>query len=343
MVVNFVRPTNKRTAIVGGQRSVLFVSWTPHTRPRELARRLGGSYLVPAPGVTRWWWPIRYFIQGIATTLAILRRAPSTVLWTNPPFLAGVACLVATRIVNAQCWADCHSAAYDAPHWTRFRRANDAVLRRCTGAIFHNTVLADKHVGTTRQCVVLSTYAMQDRSSVQTMAYKPNAHSALVVAVCSYAFDEPIDSIFGAAGNLPDVSIMMTGRAPEVLCRKAPANVRFTGWLDNEAYHHLLDEASVVLCLTTREATMQNGIIEALEHQRPVITSNTKALQSWAEEVPGIATVDCQKPDLLARTVKEVVRDSHVWQDRARVGQQVARDRSVSELAELMSAMAVAS
>ncbi len=316
----------------------VFVSWTPHSRPRDLADRLNADYLVPAPFATSWWWPVRYAVQGLATVGAILRRRPKIVLFTNPPFLAGLACLASSRLIGSQCWADCHSGAYNDPRWMRFARANAAVVSRCDGAVFHNPILAAEEHGNVNRSTVLSVYAMSDRVEENDRPRHPR-QPPLAVAICSYGFDEPIDLILEAAARIPQVDIAMTGTPPAELPARAPANVRFTDWLSDHDYHALIADATVVICLTTREATMQNGLIEGLEHRRPVITSNTRALCDWAREVPGVMIVD-HEPDTLAEAIVRVVRDSAEWEEQASVGQQIALCRAEDELRELQETMA---
>ena len=89
---------------------ILFVSWTAHSRPRDLSQRLGAEYVVPGAPWESWPWPIRYSVQAVITLMLILRVRPKVVIFTNPPFIAGATCLAACRLVDAQCWCDCHSA-----------------------------------------------------------------------------------------------------------------------------------------------------------------------------------------------------------------------------------------
>jgi glycosyltransferase involved in cell wall biosynthesis len=319
----------------------MFVSWTPHSRPRDLAARLNAEYLVPAPFATSWWWPARYTIQSIVTIATILRRRPAVVLFTNPPFLAGVACLVSAYIVKAQCWADCHSGAYNDPRWVRFARTNAAVVRRCRGAVFHNALLAAEQSDASCCSVVLSIYAMTDRATIDDQYDPAEKSRPLVVAICSYGFDEPVEMVLEAAERVPQIDVAMTGRPPVGLSSRAPANVRFTGWLDERDYHDTIARASAVLCFTTREATMQNGLIEALEHRRPVVTSNTRALRQWAHDIPGVITVD-HDPDALAATISAIADDREGWLRRAAQGQRVALSRAQDELRQLQDEMTAA-
>ena len=84
--------------------------------------------------------------------------------------------------------------------------------------------------------------------------------------------------------------------------------MRFTGFLSDEDYHQLLDDTDLVVCLTTRESTMQNGLIEGLEHGRPVVTSHTVALAEWAEGIPGVITAR-NEPQALLAAIQTVLAD----------------------------------
>jgi glycosyltransferase involved in cell wall biosynthesis len=306
---------------------ILFISWARHSRPRDLSTRLSAEYFIPARFALRWWWPLRYTVQAVATVVTIVRRRPSIVLGS-----------VLTR---SRCWADCHSGAYNDPRWQRFSKANRAVVHACDGAIFHNDILAAEQAGAVRRTVVVSVSSMACRvlPRAGTSVSSSGHAEPLALVVCSYGFDEPLDVVFMAAQRLRGAEIALTGDPPADIQLAAPGEVRFTGWLSGQDYAAALDQASVVVCLTTREATMQNGVIEALEHCRPVITSETQALRSWAADVPGVITT-ANEPEALARTIQTVVQDRDQWLALAREGHQVAARRAEQELARLRSAFA---
>ena len=52
-----------------------------------------------------------------------------------------------------------------------------------------------------------------------------------------------------------------------------PQNVTFTGYLPDEEYYGLMNTCQAVMCLTTRNHTMQRGACEALSMGKPIITS----------------------------------------------------------------------
>jgi glycosyltransferase involved in cell wall biosynthesis len=126
---------------------------------------------------------------------------------------------------------------------------------------------------------------------------------AQVMVPLSYANDEPVAEILEAAALLPDVSFVLTGAAPEKLVANAPANVQFTGYLDNPSYDSLFTGSDVILALTTRDLTMQRAGYEGLQAGVPVVTSGFDTLRRYF----GRAAVYTQ-PE--ARAIADAVRSA---------------------------------
>jgi glycosyltransferase involved in cell wall biosynthesis len=102
--------------------------------------------------------------------------------------------------------------------------------------------------------------------------------------------------VLEAAAGLPEVQFYVTGRkeaAPAGLLARAPSNVHFTGFLPDASYYALLGGSHAVMCLTTRDHTMQRGACEALSLGKPIITSDWPLLRAYfhkgAVHVPGAA------------------------------------------------------
>jgi glycosyltransferase involved in cell wall biosynthesis len=98
-----------------------------------------------------------------------------------------------------------------------------------------------------------------------------------VVAICSWAPDEPIEALIASAAGRP-WQLSITGRPRGAV--EAPANVRLTGFLDDREYVDLLAEADAVVALTTRGETLLSGAWEAIALGRPLVLSDTEALRS---------------------------------------------------------------
>lgn len=121
--------------------------------------------------------------------------------------------------------------------------------------------------------------------SVQTATPYPVDGRFPLAFVNTWAPDEPVAEVVAAARALPDVDIYITGRkaAATIPLDETPSNVHFTDFLPGERYHSLLASVAAVICLTTRDNTMQLGASEALWLGRPVITSDWPLLRRYFE------------------------------------------------------------
>jgi hypothetical protein len=105
-----------------------------------------------------------------------------------------------------------------------------------------------------------------------------------VVVVNTFAADEPLPEVLSAADGLEGVRFYITGkksRAGESFPKNFPGNVQFTYFLPNETYYALLTQSQAVMCLTTRNHTMQRGACEALSLGKPIITSKWPLLETY--------------------------------------------------------------
>jgi glycosyltransferase involved in cell wall biosynthesis len=128
-----------------------------------------------------------------------------------------------------------------------------------------------------------------------------------VLAACSGGYDEPLDEIAAAARALPQVEIRMTGRPERIsqrLTGPTPDNLRLLGFVDADEFFRQMAGASVVLALTTREATLLSGGFEAMAFGRPFVTSDTEVLRDYFNR--GTVFAD-HSPEGLAAAITEAL------------------------------------
>jgi glycosyltransferase involved in cell wall biosynthesis len=157
--------------------------------------------------------------------------------------------------------------------------------------------------------------------------------SPIVAIPLAYAFDEPVDELLGAARMRPGISFVLTGNAPERVVTGAPDNVHFTGWISSTEYEALIACCDAVACLTTRSATMQTTLIEAVEYGKPAVISDTTVLRDWRGEddmahftshsptelaIALAAAVDARPSVTSGRRREELIARSHQDIDRLR-------------------------
>lgn len=235
--------------------------------------------------------PAKYAHQAAVTVWRLWRVRPRVVFVQSPPsFAAWLAALYAT-LTGARVVVDAHSDAMLTPYWTRPRRVNRWAARRVAA-----TLVTNEHFAARLRAWDATALVVPDVPSTFAVGTPPARDERfLLTVVNTFAPDEPLAAIVAAVRELPDVDVRVTGslqRAPGWVRDGTPANVTFTGFLPDEDYHALLAGSDAVLCLTTRDHTMQRGACEALHLGTPVITSRWPLLQSYFDEGTVHVTAD---------------------------------------------------
>jgi glycosyltransferase involved in cell wall biosynthesis len=276
----------------------LFLVWGPPShgpRSRVFARALGIDDLHFVYSTTRRGWlaaPAKYPYQALQTLRLLFARRPRLVFVQSPPSFAVMFVYLYCLLAGAHYIVDAHSAAFQRRIWTRPRWLHRLLARRAI-----TTIVTNEHFERQLQGWGARAFVLRDIPSVfDTSGEYPLDGEFNIAVVNTFAKDEPLGAVLEAARALPDVRFYITGKtetAPAEIIARAPANVRFTGFLPDAAYYALLGQAHAVMCLTTRDNTMQRGACEALSLGRPIITSDWPLLRAYFHtgtvHVPGSA------------------------------------------------------
>jgi len=271
-----------------------FLVWAERhrgTRSAWLAESLGVEdlqYLSPTRqrGLGAAW--RKYPGQLFASARVLLAHRPRIVLVQSPPSFAAWTAAVYSLATGSAVVIDAHSDAFERGIWTRPGWITRLVARRAVATIVTNDHWA-RQVGRWGATAIT---VPSIPTSFPIGDAPPLGAGHNVAVVNTWASDEPLDAMLDAAERLPGVTFHITGRDDRVagLGRTIPDNVRFTGFLEEGAYHGLLRAADAVVCLTTRNHTMQNGACEALSHGTPIVTSDWPVLRDYFSA--GTAHVD---------------------------------------------------
>jgi glycosyltransferase involved in cell wall biosynthesis len=224
--------------------------------------------------------PFRYAVQAVKTLSFLSRRRPRVIFVQSPPSLSVLTVALYCALTGAPFVVDAHSAAMQSPFWTRPRWLYALLARRAAATIVTNERFAyiiQRFKGRALIVRDIPTTFPGEREDSRH-------HGFRVLVVNTFAPDEPLDEVMAAARELPEATFYVTGntsgggrRIPE----DRPANVRFTGFLPEEDYYGLMASSDAVMCLTTRDDTMQRGACEALSMGRPILTSNWPLLRDY--------------------------------------------------------------
>lgn len=119
------------------------------------------------------------------------------------------------------------------------------------------------------------------------------------VIISTFAPDEPLRELLGAARQFPDVAFFVTGRhSPDNLRElDVPGNVTLTGFLPDDDYWRRLATADVIVDLTLMPDCLVCGAYEALSLAKPMVLSdNQPGRQLFGE---GVVFADVSEDGIL--------------------------------------------
>jgi glycosyltransferase involved in cell wall biosynthesis len=256
---------------------VLFVAWgAVGGRPAELAHALGADVLClfPPGRARRPSAPLRYLQCAVQTGRYVRRHRPRAIVITNPPVIAGLITYAWGKSVGATLVLDSHPGGFGAQGdrvAARLQVLHRWLVRRSAFSL----VAAPQWADVLRSWGGASEVVHEAPSDVSPTG--PARRGRLrILFVGRFAPDEPVDLVVAAAGQVPTCDVAITGdpdRCPEALRLGAPANVRFVGFLEADDYRAAVDEADVVVCLTTEPGSVMRAAYEAVYARRPLIVS----------------------------------------------------------------------
>jgi len=264
----------------------IFLVWGPPSHGRRstvLARELGIEALHFVYGTTRrgpWVAPFKYSYQTFVTLLLLFRIRPELVFVQSPPSFAVLTVYFYCKLTRARFVVDAHSDALQRWCWTF-----PTWLSRAWARAAITTIVTNEYFQAQIQKWGGNAFILRDiPTRFDKQANYPVNGSFNVVVVNTFSNDEPIGQILAAAQKLPDVHFYVTGkkeRAAPRLLAATPSNVYFTDYLPDASYYGLLEKSDAVMCLTTRNHTMQRGACEALSLGKPIITSDWPLLRDY--------------------------------------------------------------
>jgi glycosyltransferase involved in cell wall biosynthesis len=267
---------------------LLSINWVDHhRRSAELAGALGvrphfirsDSHMLP----------IRYWRQWMLTR-RLLAGGPGAVLVMQPPVLS-LACAYLHTKRSTKIIGDLHTGSFRDPRWKWSAPLVLAILKRRGFAVVPNENLAELCRDAGVPVVVSHGYLTAfDQEAHRVLPKNVTEDVPFVLVPLAFAYDEPIDEILEAARRTPELTWVLTGKAPKSVLASAPDNVILTGYVSTEEYSGLRATATVVLAATTAEDTMQSAGYEALAAGSPLVTTPTKVLTDYFGDAAVYAT-----------------------------------------------------
>jgi glycosyltransferase involved in cell wall biosynthesis len=309
----------------------LFLVWGPPShgpRSRVLAKKLGIDAIFIEGARRRGLVaaPMKYPLQTVKTLRLLATRKPQIAFVQSPPSFAPLVLALFGRVTSTRFIVDGHSDAFQAFYWTRPRWLFRWIYRSAMVTIVTNEAMAADLESFGATTLILRDVPTEFPGTGSTYDV-PDGFNIAVVS--TYASDEPLAEVLDAARTSPHVTFHVTGKlknAPQELVTDAASNIVFTDYLPDEQYYDLLRSCDAVMCLTTRDNTMQRGACEALSLARPVITSDWPLLRTYFREGAifvqpssesishGVETAAASKDVLTAQMVEMKKHQAKDWQ-----------------------------
>ncbi|MBC7250198.1 MAG: hypothetical protein H5T62_07925 [Anaerolineae bacterium] len=258
----------------------LFIAWAPHNRrSQQLAAALGLElhfihrlrYRSPFHA------PVKYPLMAMETWRLLARARPEVVFVQNPPPLLPLVVLAFAARHPLRLVVDHHTAAFSRA-WAWLGPLRPWIARRAAVNLVTN-----EHWQEVIQTWGGKSLILDDvPTRFPEREPYPLPAGQHVAVISSFAPDEPLEEVLGAARVLPEVHFHITGdvrRASAWLLQAAPSNVQFTGFLPDEQYFGLLRAVDAIVVLTTRDHTNQRGGCEGVWLGKPLVLSDWPALR----------------------------------------------------------------
>jgi glycosyltransferase involved in cell wall biosynthesis len=192
-----------------------------------------------------------------------------------PPVFCPLVALWAARRRGLHVAIDLHSGGLNDARWRWSFGMMRWAIRQAKAVIVTNPdLLEGQGTGSTPVLVIQDPFWTGGGREAGPPAMPGRSYA---VFPASGAADEPIEALAEAAALLEgEVEIVVTG---DHQARPERPGLRLTGFLPAGEFQDLMADATVVLALTTREATMQRAAYEGLQLGCPLVCSDTRVLR----------------------------------------------------------------
>jgi glycosyltransferase involved in cell wall biosynthesis len=263
-----------------------FVSWLPfHGRSQAFIDALElepiyASYLRTGNLISA---PVKYGPQFLRTIAALRSARPQVIFVMDPPVFAVASVFFYCLGRKARYIMDCHSGVFESGKWRWSLPLQRFFARRAAAVIVTNPWHAAIVRSWGAPCLIMGDPPPASEPSISNTSIG-TAEGRYVFVIVRFDPDEAIPETIAAARQLPDVLFKISGdssRGRAEWVRDCPPNVTLTGFLPLDRFWTTVQEAAIILTLTTRENTLLQGAWEAMFTRKPLVTSDTEALRNY--------------------------------------------------------------
>lgn len=267
----------------------------------------------------KWFRPFDYIIKGIRTGYNLLKNKPE-ILWIQlpPTPLLSIALRYKRANKKSVLIVDCHNGTFWGK-WKQYLKKDE--LNKCDIIIAHNSVIRDIAIelGVDKNKLMVLETKPAEKKSTKTIPPKTSERPQVLMP-CSFNIDEPVEVVFDAARQVPDVDILISGPKERGVSlfdyNKKPDNVKLIGYLSSEDYETTFKQSDIVMGLTTEHHIQLSVANEATGFEVPMVISDTKLLRELFNK--GAVYVETLNPASIASGIRDALENKDV------LGQEVA-------------------
>jgi hypothetical protein len=224
--------------------------------------------------------PFRYLIQAIRTWSVLYREKPNIIFVQAPPIFSVMIVFLYARLFGSKYVIDTHSSSFLSRIWGMFLGVHRFLSRRALTTIVPNEELGK---------IVRSWGCHTSVLGFTPGIYPPGepfqrGEEFCIAVISSFDPDEPIEVVLEAAHHFPDITFYVTGNFSHIdpqLEASRSDNCKLTGYLPFDCYIGLLRGVDAVMDLTNWDHTLLLGAYEAVELEKPLITSDWPILRQY--------------------------------------------------------------
>jgi glycosyltransferase involved in cell wall biosynthesis len=207
-----------------------------------------------------------------------MREKPGVILVQNPPVFSVLTVWIYSVFAKSRFIVDSHNGAFNRTRWKLFLWLYKYLSKKAELNILHAKKWADKlsEWGSDSMTMGYIPYLLEANGSY------PFSKGFNMVVVNTFSDDEPLEEVYEDMKKAENVNFYITGdlsHAPRHLIKDKAKNIFFTGFLSFNEYAALLNGCDGVICLTKHDNTVQNGAMEAMSLEKPIITSDWPVLR----------------------------------------------------------------
>lgn len=257
----------------------VWITWENQIRNKSLSARLEADF---HPIVYRGNALFRYAICSVKTMKLLFKYRNGIVFVQNPSIILSLIAVLFSEVLRYTVIIDAHNAGVFPGN--KLQAVANFINKKADYVIVTNQGLADYICKLGGRPIILPDPLPDVSVKWEPKNIFTDIPLSSVMAICSWASDEPYLEIIKAAKFLPEIVFYITGNSKgkeSVYEGNLPPNLVITGYISDEDYHNLLARCGIILDLTTREDCLVCGAYEAISACKPIILSDTLALKTY--------------------------------------------------------------